>query len=71
MGKIFGISDNPVATIESALKGMYSVEPPIMQEIKTIKETLADRFVSSAKNVSKSKTSTPKFVRKMLSFFKK
>ncbi len=31
MGKIFGLSDLPISTIESALKGMHSVEPPVRQ----------------------------------------
>ena len=34
MGKIFGISDNPVSTMESALRGMYTVTPPKQVGIK-------------------------------------
>ena len=72
MGKIFGISDNPISTIESALKGMHSVEPPVQQTIKGIKEGSADKFVHSSKEVlSKPKTNSKNFIRKMLSFFKK
>ena len=43
MGKIFGISNNPVSTIESALKTMR-VEPPKV-EPKTIIRNPADKFV--------------------------
>ena len=72
MGKIFGISDNPVSTIESALKGMHSVEPPVEQTIKGIKEIPVDKFVRSGKEVlSKPKTNNKNLVRKKLSFFKK
>lgn len=72
MGKIFGISDNPVSTIESALKGMHSVELPAEYSIKNIKEIPKDKFISSNKNVlTKSKINNKNFVRKMLSFIKK
>lgn len=39
MGKIFGISDLPVSTIESALKGMYHVDPPPGVKIPRVKPT--------------------------------
>ncbi|MBO5738930.1 hypothetical protein J6R97_06280 [bacterium] len=71
MGKIFGISDNPVSTIESALRGQYTIEPPVFYEIKNPKEISVDKFESSANKVSKSKNNASKIVRKMLSYFKK
>ena len=49
MGKIFGISDNPVSTIESALKGYNSVEPPFPREILKSQEVPTDRFIRSGK----------------------
>ena len=53
MGKIFGISDNPVSTIESALKGYNSVEPPFPREILKKKSVPADKFIlSGKKNIS-------------------
>ena len=70
MGKIFGISDNPVSTIESALKGYSSVEPPI-GVTKGMKKVVPDKFVSTTKNFnSKSKFTISKIIRKMLSCLK-
>ena len=51
MGKIFGISDNPVSTIESALKGQHSVESPFPREIARNKEIPADKFVKKVKKL--------------------
>ena len=51
MGKIFGISDNPVSTIESALRGQHSVEPPFPREIARNKEIPADKFVKKGKKL--------------------
>ena len=71
MGKIFGISDNPVSTIESALKGVHHVEPPFPQTINAGKSPAIDKFVHSSKEiVAKPKMNPKNLVRKMLSFFK-
>jgi len=72
MGKIFGISDNPVSTIERALQGYNHVEPPFVQAAKGVKDAPIDKFVGASKKaIGKSKIRAPKFVRKMLSYFKK
>lgn len=71
MGKIFGISDNPVSTIESALRGYQHVEPPFVEAARHVKDAPIDKFIKTVKNVKKPKTNMPKFVRKMLSYFKK
>lgn len=71
MGKIFGISDNPISTIESALRGYNHVEPPFVEAARHVKDAPIDKFIRSAKNISKPKLNAPKFVRKMLSYFKK
>lgn len=72
MGKIFGISDNPVSTIESALKGVHHVEPPFPPTINAGKAPAIDKFVHSSKEiVAKPKMNPKNLVRKMLSFFKK
>ena len=71
MGKIFGISDNPVSTIETALKGYHSVEPPFPREILKNKEIAADKFIcSSKKNISNPMIKMRNMVRKMLSHLK-
>lgn len=44
MGKIFGISNNPVSTIGTAIKTMR-IEPPKV-EPKTIIRNSSDKFVS-------------------------
>lgn len=66
MGKIFGISDNPVSTIESALRGQHSVEPPFPREI--VKSNIpADKFVKSGKKVASNPVIKMRnLVRKML-----
>lgn len=72
MGKIFGISDNPVSTIERALQGYNHVEPPFVQAARGTKDAPIDKFVGASKKViSKPKNGVHKFVRKMLSYFKK
>lgn len=45
MGKIFGISNNPVSTIESAIKTMR-IEPPKASELKPVLKDSSDKFVS-------------------------
>jgi hypothetical protein len=71
MGKIFGISDNPVSTIESALRGQYSVEPPFPREIARNKEIPADKFVKKGKKtLSNPIIKMRNLVRKMLSHLK-
>lgn len=52
MGKIFGISDNPVSTIESALRGMDSVPLPksyVVCQPKIANES--DMFVTKKNDV--------------------
>jgi hypothetical protein len=67
MGKIFGISDNPVSTIESALRGQHSVEPPFPREIVKSKNIPADKFVKSGKKVASNPVIKMRnLVRKML-----
>ena len=71
MGKIFGISDNPVSTIESALKGQHSVESPFPREIARNKEIPADKFVKKGKKtLSNPIIKMRNLVRKMLSHLK-
>ena len=71
MGKIFGISDNPVSTIESALRGQHSVEPPFPREIVKSKDIPADKFVKTGKKVlSNPMIKMRNLVRKMLSHLK-
>ena len=71
MGKIFGISDNPVSTIESALKGYNSVEPPFPREILKSQEVPTDRFIRSGKkNISNPMIKMRNLVRKMLTHLK-
>ena len=71
MGKIFGISDNPVSTIESALRGQHSVEPPFTREIIKNKEFPADKFIKSGKkNLTNTMIKMRSLVRKMLSHLK-
>lgn len=49
MGKIFGICDNPVSTLHSALRTM-KVEPPKVYAKELPKNTnVADKFVSKEK----------------------
>ncbi len=49
MGKIFGISDNPVSTIDKALKPLTYKKP--VESVKTLPKAqdTADKFVSSEK----------------------
>lgn len=48
MGKIFGISNNPVSTIESALRPLVLKGPK--EQVKVIKPyTTSDKFVSKEK----------------------
>ena len=54
MGKIFGISDLPVSTIESALKGMYHVDPPPGVKIPRVKPTQNETIVDIPKVTKKS-----------------
>ena len=71
MGKIFGISDNPVSTIESALRGQHSVEPPFPREIIKSKVIPADKFVKAGKKVASNPIIKMRnLVRKMLSHLK-
>lgn len=49
MGKIFGISDNPVSTIESALKPLTSVSPKRYSQPIAKNTDLTDKFVSIEK----------------------
>lgn len=49
MGKFFGISDNPVSTIESALKPLR-LEAPKYTIIKPSKMLTEDKFVSNQKS---------------------
>ena len=71
MGKIFGISDNPISTIESALKGHNSVEPPFLREIVRSKEIPADKFVKKGKKFASNPIMKMRnLVRKMLSHLK-
>ena len=71
MGKIFGISDNPVSTIESALKGQHSVEPPFPREILKNNSVPADRFVRSGKKIiTNPMIKIRNVVRKALSYLK-
>jgi hypothetical protein len=55
MGKIFGISNLPVSTIESALKVQDTVPKPIVRTVAT-KQNLADCFtpVACTKKAEKS-----------------
>ena len=72
MGKIFGISDNPVSTIESALTGVHRVEPPFPQTINAGKPHAIDKFVHSSKRIeAKPKINPKSLIHKLLSFFKK
>ena len=67
MGRIFGISDNPVSTIESGLRGQHSVEPPFPREIVKSKNIPADKFVKSGKKVASNPVIKMRnLVRKML-----
>lgn len=49
MGKIFGISDNPVSTIDKAIKPLTYKKP--VESVKTLPKAqdTADKFVSSEK----------------------
>lgn len=68
MGKIFGISDNPVSTIESALRGCHSIEPPFPREILKDKNMPTDKFISSGKkNVSNPMIKMRSLIRKIFS----
>ena len=52
MGKIFGISDNPVSTIESALKPLeLKVEPSNIYPVKYLNRDTdkTDKFISKEK----------------------
>lgn len=68
MGKIFGISDNPVSTIESALRGYSSIEPPFPREILKDKNMPTDKFIGSGKkNVSNPMIKMRSLIRKIFS----
>ena len=54
MGKIFGISDLPVSTIESALKGMYHVDPPPAAKLPRVKPVQNQTIVDLPKIDKKS-----------------
>ena len=54
MGKIFGISDLPVSTIESALKGMYHVDPPPEVRLPRVKPVQNKTIVEISKPAPKS-----------------
>lgn len=49
MGKIFGISDNPVSTITSALQGVRIEAPKVVVSSLLKNTTEADKFVSKTK----------------------
>lgn len=52
MGKIFGISDNPVSTIDSAL-ATFRIKPPKQFYTKLPKNTnTADKFISKEKTTT-------------------
>ena len=70
MGKIFGISDNPVSTIESTLKGMQNVDPPIRQHVRMTTDSI-DKYSFSGKKSRPDLKNTTKLIKRMLSYFKK
>ncbi len=49
MGKIFGISDNPVSTIESALRPLTYKKPNDFGKVINTFTTTSDKFVSKEK----------------------
>ncbi len=49
MGKIFGISDNPVSTIESALRPLTYKKPNDYGKVINTCTTTSDKFVSKEK----------------------
>mgnify|MGYP001624302243 FL=1 len=49
MGKIFGISDNPVSTIEKALRPLTIEKPKQNVQLVNNHTTNADKFVSKEK----------------------
>ena len=49
MGKIFGISDNPVSTIDKALKPLIYEKPVESVRILPKTQNTADKFISSEK----------------------
>ena len=71
MTKINRIFSLPVSTIESALRGQHSVEPPFPREIVKSKDIPADKFVKAGKKVlSNPMIKMRNLVRKMLSHLK-
>lgn len=68
MGKIFGISDNPVSTIESALRG--TVYKPIKRYAVSSKTTSIIEKTSTSE-LKKNKKSVSNFVIKMRNGFGK
>ena len=49
MGKIFGISDNPVSTIDKAIKPLTYKKPVESVRILPKSDNTADKFISSEK----------------------
>ncbi len=49
MGKIFGISDNPVSTIDKAIKPLTYKKPAESVRILPKADNTADKFISSEK----------------------
>lgn len=73
MGKIFGISDNPVSTISSALKTTASVEPPKIFPTKVLKNIdTSDKFISIEKtNTSNAFVKMRNGIGRLMSHFSK
>ena len=54
MSKVPRLSDLPLSTMESALKGMYHVDPPPMVKVPRVKPTQNETIVDIPKVVKKS-----------------
>ena len=73
MPKIFNISSNPVSTIESALKGMHSVEAPV----RKVERSLISEVSKDVNIVAKKEATSNPFIRmrngfgKLMSHFSK